>query len=423
MNPGTRRNGRRIRERGQGPRKLKASGNAQALEARLPPEFIAGVETPAFILDERVVLRSLELAANLRRATGCKVLYALKPMVNSFLLELMKRHVDGFATSSPFEARLARSVLGDRSSVHITTPGFRLAEMPEIDRDCDHVAFNSVSQFHRFAPSLSRPEKVGLRINPQLPLVDDDRYNPCRDFSKLGAPLDQVLKDLRKNPAHLEGLRGLQFHTNCDSSQYEPLKRTIEHVAESLHDVIPQLAWINLGGGYLLETPEAFAPLIEAAAFLRSRHDLDIFLEPGAAFVRKAGFLVAEVIDLFRSGGKSIAVLDTSVNHFPEVFEYQFEPDVQDHDDEADYEYILAGSTCLAGDILGEYGFEEPLRIGSRIVLPDVGAYTLVKSHMFNGINLPAIYSVTSQGLLQLRRRFTYHDFLSRSGAPSDAPV
>jgi carboxynorspermidine decarboxylase len=256
-----------------------------------------------------------------------------------------------------------------------------------------------------------------------LPLVDDDRYNPCRRYSKLGVPIGRLCKSLRREPGLLDSLRGLHLHTNCDSASYEPLYRTVKHVEERLRAWLPRLRWINLGGGYLLDPPAGFAPLAEAVALLRSRCDLDVFLEPGAALVRRAGVLVAQVIDLFRSGKKTIAVLDTTINHIPEVFEYQFEPDVLGHDADGDYEYLLAGSSCVAGDVLGEYAFGEPLRLGSRVVLTDVGAYTMVKAHMFNGINLPTVYSVTTRGELVLRRRYTYHDFLSRCGASCDAAL
>jgi carboxynorspermidine decarboxylase len=383
------------------------------------------VETPAFVIDERVVLGALEVAARLRDRAGCKVLYALKPLACPFVLELMRPWVDGFAASSLFEARLARSVVGDAGTVHVTTPGFREGEMAGLDALCDHVAFNSLPQFRRLAPMLSDTGagKAGLRINPQLPLVEDDRYNPCRHHSKLGVPIEQLRKELRKRSPFLEDVRGLHFHTNCDSRDFEPLLGTVRHIEARLRDWLPRLEWINLGGGYLLDPTARPGPLIEAVDLLRSRHQLDVFIEPGAGFVREAGSLVAEVIDLFRSGGKSIAVLDTTVNHAPEVFEYQFEPDVAGHHDDGEYEYLLAGSTCLAGDVMGEYAFDEPLRVGSRVVLTGLGAYALVKAHMFNGVNLPSIYSVTPDGALVHRRRFTYDDFVSRTGASTDAAV
>ncbi|MHC5539429.1 type III PLP-dependent enzyme domain-containing protein [Singulisphaera rosea] len=381
------------------------------------------VETPAFVIDEPSILDALEVAGRACEVAGCKLLYALKPMAASFVLELMTPHVEGFATSSPFEARLARSVIGDSGSVHITTPGFRAAEMAEIDRFCDHVAFNSLSQFERLAGTLCGPSKAGLRINPQLPLVDDPRYNPCRPYSKLGAPIDRLVKAHRQDPAAFDGLKGLQFHTNCDSPDFEPWLRTVRHVEERLRGLLPGLEWFNLGGGYVFDNPDGFGILAEAVALLRSRQDLEVFIEPGAALVRDAGYLVAEVIDVFRSGNRVVAVLDTTVNHFPEVFEYQFEPDVLGHEDDGEYDYLLAGCTCLAGDLFGEYSFSRRLELGSRVVMPNVGAYAMVKSHMFNGVNLPTIYSMTAEGRLVLRRRFTYDDFLSRSGATGDASL
>jgi carboxynorspermidine decarboxylase len=385
----------------------------------------AAVDTPAFVLDERIILGHLETAARVRERCGCKVLYALKPLVCPFVLELMKPWLDGFAASSLFEARLARSVAGSTGRVHVTTPGFREAEMRELDTLGDFVAFNSLPQMRRLASGLSSVEKCGLRVNPGLSLVADSRYDPCRPHSKLGVPIETLRQELRRRPRLAEKIGGLHFHSNCDAPSFDPLLATVRHLADRLRDALPQLHWLNVGGGYLLDARTRIEPLAEVVELLRSRSGpaLEVFFEPGAAFVREAGYLVAQVIDLFRSGRRSVAVLDTTVNHAPEIFEYQFEPDVWDHDDDGEYEYLLAGSTCLAGDVMGEYAFAAPLRVGSRVVLTNLGAYSLVKAHMFNGINLPTLYSVTSEDRLVERRRFTYHDFISRTGAPSDAVV
>jgi len=385
---------------------------------------IAGnVETPAFVIDEGRLVRDLETATRLRDACGCKLLYALKPLAFEFVLELMTRWVDGFATSSLFESRLARGVIGEKGCVHLTTPGLRPHEVCELAQLCDHVTLNSLSQLRRLAPQLDVPDQVGLRVNPQLSLVGDQRYDPCRRHSKLGVPLDQLVERWRRRPAFFDRVRGLHFHTNCDSSSFEPLYRTVRHLDARLGDLLSRLSWINLGGGYLLDSAASPDLLAESVSLLSSRHGLRVYFEPGAALVRRAGCLVASVIDMFRADGKSVAVLDTTVNHMPEVFEYQFEPDVLGHDDDAPHEYLLAGSSCLAGDVMGEYAFARPLRIGSRVVLTNLGAYAMVKAHMFNGINLPAIYSVTTTGELVLRRRFTYDDFVSRLGVCRDAVV
>jgi carboxynorspermidine decarboxylase len=374
------------------------------------------VETPAFVYDERTLDEKLRRVAAVRVAAGAKVLYALKPFAIVDALTRMAPGLDGFAASSLFEARLSREVLGIDGTVHITTPGFRPSEIEEIDRLCDYMTFNSLTQWERFRDALSSGGKAGLRINPLLPFVEDERYNPCRPHSKLGAPIDQVARAFERRPDELEGLGGLHFHTNCDSASFAPLWKTVEKLDNQLGRLLERVSWVNLGGGYLFEEAEELITLCRAVDRLKSQYGVEVFLEPGAALVRDAGYLVASVIDLFQSGGRKIAMLDTSVNHMPEVFEYQFEPEVLDHDDEADHEYILAGCTCLAGDIFGLYGFDEPLEIGSRVVFTEAGAYTTVKSHMFNGVNLPAIYAMTESGDLVLKRQYTYKDYLARCG-------
>ncbi len=389
----------------------------------LSARVVRSVQTPALVLDEQQVLRDLESAARLRDQCGCKILYALKPMTCEFVLEWMVGKVDGFAVSSLFEARLAREVLDSRGTVHLTTPGLRDCELLELGDLCDVISFNSLSQLRRFSGSLEKPDQVGLRVNPQLSLVVDDRYNPCRPLSKLGVPLDSLARRWQREPELFEPVAGLLFHNNCDSTTFEPLHRTVTHVETMLREQLSGLSWINLGGGYLLDEPEAVDLLARSVELLESRHGLCVIIEPGAALVRKAGYLVASVIDLFRFRGTTTAVLDATVNHVPEVFEYQFEPDVQDDDDQGQFEYLLAGSSCLAGDVLGVYAFEKRLNIGSRVVLANVGAYSIVKAHMFNGINLPSIYSVSPAGDLVLRRSFTYEDFVSRFGACRDAAV
>ncbi len=214
------------------------------------------------------------------------------------------------------------------------------------------------------------------------------------------------------------------FHTNCDSTSFEPLHRTVMHVESMLGDRLAGLSWINLGGGYLLDEPERVDLLANRSSCSRSRYGLCVFIEPGAALVRKAGYLVASVIDMFRSGGKTIAVLDTTVNHVPEVFEYQFEPDVLGHDDDGEttstsWPAARAWPATSSACTLSIDGCAS----ARASCLTNVGAYSIVKAHMFNGINLPSIYSVTPAGDLVLRRRFTYEDFVSRFGACRDAAV
>jgi carboxynorspermidine decarboxylase len=187
-------------------------------------------------------------------------------------------------------------------------------------------------------------------------------------------------------------------------------------IVEALPDLLASAKWVNLGGGYLFDEARNLESLWRAVEILKYQYHCNVFFEPGAGLVRKTAFLVATVVDLFRSGGRDVAVLDSTVNHWPEVFEYQFEPDVVGHVEGGSYEYVLAGSSCLAGDLFGEYSFAAPLGVGSRIVFANAGAYSLVKAHYFNGINLPTMYTLTEGGELILKKRFTYEDFLTRCG-------
>ena len=174
---------------------------------------------------------------------------------------------------------------------------------------------------------------------------------------------------------------------------------------------------------YLFTKPLKLDKLLKAIDLMRSNYNLEVFIEPGATMVREAGSIIASVIDLFESEGEMIAVLDTTVNHMPEVYEYQYEPDVLGYNEDGKYVYRLVGGTCLAGDLFGEYCFDAPLEIGSRVVFPNAGAYTMVKSHMFNGINLPTLYTVSEAGQLELKKRFTYQDFTSKYGVEPHVTV
>ena len=371
---------------------------------------------PAFVVDARAVRRNVDVLKRIRAGTGCHVLFTLKPMSNIDVLRLIVPEVDGLAASSYFEAALARDVLNGRGSVHITTPGFRPDEIDVVADLCDTIAFNSLPQWKRLSPSAAGRARCGLRVNPGLSFVADERYNPCRPHSKLGVPMEQLTSMAETDPDLLRDLTGLHFHTNCEASTLDPLLQTVHKLADALPAILDRIDWINLGGGYLLPDCPDTTPLQQAAELLQDRFSLDVFVEPGAAVVRDAACLVAGVIDLFDSQGQTVAVLDTTVNHLPEVFEYQFRPTI--HGDVADgpHRYLLAGCTCLAGDLFGTYAFDKPLEIGSRVIFPNVGAYTTVKWHWFNGVSLPTIYGLTESGTLAEQKRFSYGDFRSHCG-------
>jgi carboxynorspermidine decarboxylase len=376
------------------------------------------IQTPGFVLVEKILKQKLEITDKIQNDTNCNILYALKPLVNKNVMQTMIGRVKGFSSSSLYEAKYAREIIGDKGTVHISTPGIIPNQIHELAEICDCIMLNSYTQYNNYINDLVGKTKLGLRINPQLSYSLDERFNPCRLNSKLGMPLSflEMLIELSKTPKNLiTGISGIQFHTNCDSTDYKNLLDVVDRVIIKLAKILPELEWINLGGGYLLENDINYEPLYEAIYNLQNIYNLKVYFEPGAGFVREAGYIVSTVIDKFiGDGGKTIAVLDTSINHMQETFEYQFYPDVLDSNINGKYEYLLAGSTCLAGDIFGCHSFNEPLEIGSKVVFEEIGAYSFVKSHMFNGINLPNVYWLSETHGCVLQKSFTYADYLSR---------
>ena len=376
------------------------------------------VSTPAFVYDEQAIHRLLDYAEPLRER--CRVLFAIKSFSFAPALRVMEPRLDGFAVSSLYEARLARSAIGDAGSVHITTPGVRGDELDEIGLLCDYISFNSLNQWEIYSQRMQGAANCGLRVNPQLSFADDCRYDPCRPQSKLGVPLDGLAAALRDEPARLDGVRGLLVHSNCDSPDFGELRTTVERLQARIPSLLRRAEWVNLGGGYLFEEDgqpcDNLDELCRAVDSLRSEYGVEVFIEPGSGLIRAAGYFVASVLDLFQSGGATVAVLDTTVNHMPEVFEYGFQPDVVGHDDDAPHEYLLAGCTCLAGDLFGAYRFPHRLSVGDKVVFSNAGSYTLVKAHTFNGVALPSVYALGADGELVLQSRPSYGEYAARWG-------
>lgn len=378
------------------------------------------LETPAFVYDEKALVGATARLRDIISQTGCKLLYALKPFAFYDALCLLASQVDGFAVSSIFEARLARIAAGKGTPIHVASPGLRGDQVSDLDDLCDYVTFNSIPQFKRlFALFKSRPS-IGLRVNPGLSFVTDVRYDPCRPNSKLGVPINDLDALFRTEPSLFAHLDGLHFHTNCESSRLQELGATLDRILDGLSDrLLTRLRWLNLGGGYSFESQKSGEEFSRALARLQKISDIGLFIEPGASIIQNAGFVVSTVIDIFKNDGKAIAILDTTVNHMPEIFEYQYRPDVLGDAKQNPHRYILAGASCLAGDIFGTYSFSIPLEIGSRIVFENIGAYSLSKAHTFNGINLPTIYAHTRDWELLLKKRYTFQDFAQRCGVGS----
>lgn len=372
------------------------------------------IRTPAFVYDESSVLGAANRLKSIAEESGCKLLFSLKALSLVDALRLMAPSVDGFATSSLFEASLARAVLRNRGTVHLTSPALRDDELNDLAGLCDYVSFNSLPQWERCRPAFGQGASCGLRVNPQLSFVEDDRYNPCRKHSKLGVPLDALRPLMAGGDGKLRGLRGLHFHSNCESDSFAPLLETVRRLDDGVGNLFNGLEWVNFGGGYEYGVGSSLGPIHEAIGLLRRKYGVEVFIEPGEAVVGRSACIVSSVVDLFESEGKELAVLDTTVNHMPQVYEYQYRPEVAGATLSGGYRYILAGATCLAGDLFGEYGFDFPLAVGSKVIFKHTGAYTLARAHTFNGINLPDVYALTAGGGVTLKKRFTYQDYISR---------
>lgn len=369
-------------------------------------------ETPAFVYDEGRLQQQLALFSIIRETPGVRVLYSIKAMPLVALLERIIPGVDGLSVSSLFEARLARSVMhrhSERSGqIHVTSPGLRPDDIVALAGYCDAISFNSLEQFQRLNARMAGKASPGLRVNPEQSFLEDDRYNPCRPRSKLGIPLSE----LKPNTQFLTGIvKGLHFHTLFGSPTRAPLRTTLQTLETGLGDWLGTLEWVNCGGGYLIEDIAAADEMAKLLGAFSQRHGVEVFIEPGNALVGRAGTLVARIIDVFRRDGATIAVLDTGVHHLPEVFEYQRAPSLREHNPKGSYPCQLVGSSCLAGDVFGQYRLATPPQPGDCVTFEQVGAYSLVKASRFNGHDLPAVYLRGTDGSLALLKQFGYESF------------
>jgi carboxynorspermidine decarboxylase len=373
------------------------------------------LKTPCYVYFESALRENCERASALIRPTETRFLYSMKSLELAPVLKIISEYVDGFAASSLFEARLARDILKKKGHVHLTTPGLRPDEIPVLTKICSSITFNSLRQYNTLKGMLSPTQEIALRINPQHRIVEDEDYDPCCDNSRLGVTLPELLWHLERNDEILAGFSGIHFHTNCEGQDFRDLEDTVNVITDALGGHMDTLKWVNLGGGYYFDNPkhpEAFARAIEK---LKGDYGLETFFEPGGGIVNSAGYLVSSVLDVVGPVHSKTAILDTTVNHLPECLEFDYEPDVFG-DEEEGCDYTLAGSSCLASDVFGDYAFGKPLKCGEQVVMQNVGAYSHVKCHSFNGINVPTIYMVDDNQNFSEVASFDYGDFARKNG-------
>ncbi|MGC4067841.1 MAG: carboxynorspermidine decarboxylase [Polyangiaceae bacterium] len=382
----------------------------------LPPFGLERVETPAYVIDLGLLRRNLGLLERVQRESGCKVLLALKGYAVWCTFPFVRDALSGAAASSVAEAQLARESID--KEVHAYAPAFSDADIDALEGLVDHVVFNSVGQLLRYAPKLKQSKRnieVGIRINPEHRETEVALYDPCAPGSRLGVPRSAL-------PDDLAPLDGLHFHNLCEKNS-DALERTLHHVEARFAPFIERAKWVNFGGGHLVSRVDYdIERLISVIRGFNERFQgrgpsKQVYLEPGEAVGWETGWLVASVLDIVDYGTK-IAILDTSATaHMPDVLEMPYRPRIVGAAEPGAkaHTYRLGGLTCLAGDVIGDYSFDEPLQIGSKIAFCDMAHYTIVKNTMFNGVRLPNIVTYEPDtDALHVQRRFGYEDYRSR---------
>lgn len=367
--------------------------------------------SPCYIVDEGLLGKNLKILNGVMKRTGCKILLAQKAFSMYTMYPLIGKYLSGTTASGLYEAILGYEEMGKEN--HIFSPAYREDEIDEIISLCDHIIFNSFSQLEKFKEKvLQAGKKVGLRINPECSTqVGHAIYDPCVPGSRFGVT---PKKDFRPNL--LEGVSGLHFHTLCQQNS-DDLEATLKAVEEKFGPWLSQIEWINFGGGHYITKEDYNIQLLEnCIERMKNKYGLEVYLEPGEAVALNAGYLATTVLDTHQNG-IDIAILDTSATcHMPDVLEMPYRPPLLGSGEvgEKEFLYRLGGQTCLTGDTIGDYTFDQPLNSGDRLVFSNMAVYTMVKNTTFNGMPLPAIAIKDKDGEYHIIREFGYQDFKIR---------
>ena len=370
------------------------------------------LHTPLYICEERKLEANLKLLEYVKEQSGAKIILALKGFAMFSTFELVGRYLDGCTASGLHEAMLAHEEM--HREVHTYSPAFKEEEIDEIAAISDHVVFNSPSQYRRFEKrvrTINPKISISLRVNPEFSSSPVDLYNPCALYSRLGTT------KVNFDESILDGLDGLNFHALCEQN-VDALEGVLEAFEEKFGDYIDKMRYINFGGGHHITRKDYDVErLIKVIKEFKARHhNIEIYLEPGEAVGWQTGVLVSTVLDVMHNG-IDIAILDTSAEaHMPDTLAMPYRAEVRGAGvaGEKKYTYRLGGNTCLAGDIMGDYSFDAPLKIGDKIIFEDQIHYTFVKNTTFNGIKLPSLAIWTKEGKLDVVHAFGYMDYKQR---------
>ena len=359
------------------------------------------VETPCYVVDEKRLIQNLSILKVIAKRAGCKILLAQKAFSMFTVYPLMGRYLAGTTASGLFEAKLGFEEMGKET--HIFSAAYMEKEFDEIVEVCDHISFNSFAQWQKYKDkALVAGKSCGIRINPQHSTQDHGIYDPCAEGSRLGVTRENF------HPELLEGIEGLHFHTLCEQNS-DALIETIAAVEEKFGEFLPQMKWVNFGGGHHITRADYdLDALVDCIQRFKEKYNVEVYLEPGEAVALNAGYLVASVLDIVHHG-LDIALLDASAAcHMPDVIEMPYRPPLfrSGNSDEKQYTYRLAGATCLAGDVIGDYSFDQPLMVGDKLIFKDMAIYSMVKNHTFNGMCLPSIALLHEDGTIKTIRSF-----------------
>lgn len=373
------------------------------------------IPSPCYVLEERKLLKNLQLLEYVQKASGAKIICALKGFAMFSTFPMVRQYLPGVTASSLNEALLGYHEF--KGEIHAYAPAYRPDEMDGLLEICSHISFNSLSQWEFFREKANKyRHKVsfGLRINPEYSEVVVDMYNPCIRGSRLGVTAAKLGNKLP------DGIEGLHFHTLCENSA-EALERTLKAVEEKFGHLLHQAKWLNMGGGHWI-TGDGYNVelLIDLIRGIKKKYDVEVILEPGTAVGWRTGYLVSTVLDIVENDGVHSAMLDVSFSaHMPDCIEMPYKPKIlsastSDDEEIAPFVYNMGGNTCLAGDFMPHYRFEKPLNVGDTIVFDDMIHYTMVKTTTFNGVNLPSIGIWTLEDTFRLVKKFGYEEYKSR---------
>lgn len=379
-------------------------------------EVFKGLHTPCYVIDEKRLRENGEILKGVQERTGCRILLAQKAFSNYKVYPLLSKYLAGTEASGLYEARLGREEMPE-GECHVFCGAYRADEFSEILQYADHIVFNSPSQLKRYGKLAKDAGKsIGLRINPECSTQEGHEiYDPCAPGSRLGTTRAQW--DAQMIPEDIRLLDGLHFHTLCEQNS-DDLEKTLRAVEEKFGEFLSGMKWLNMGGGHHITRKDYDVALLEKCIrWVMEKYHVQAYLEPGEAVALNAGYLVTEVLDVFRNGDFRLAILDMSAAcHTPDVIEMPYRPPLRNSGNPGEYAYTyrLGGPTCLAGDIIGDYSFKGPLTEGQKLIFEDMAIYTMCKNNTFNGMPLPNIYLWKEKGDIELMAEFGYEDFKGR---------